>query len=62
MYASPALERFPSWWELAERFKFTRKVMDWIWEMAGGCLAFADGVNPYHRYNPAGATCGFPNG
>ena len=30
--------------------------------LAGGCLAFADGVNPYHRYNPEGATCGFPNG
>jgi hypothetical protein len=30
--------------------------------LAGGCTAMADGVNPYHRYNPEGATCGFPNG
>lgn len=27
--------------------------------LAGGCFATADGANPYHRYDPAGNTCGF---
>lgn len=47
MYETPKLERLGTFREITQ---------------AGGCLAMADGVNPYHRYNPEGATCGFPNG
>ena len=47
MYEKPMLVRYGTLRELT---------------LAGGCLAFADGASPYHRYNPEGATCGFPNG
>lgn len=47
MYEKPKLERLGTFREVT---------------LAGGCLALSDGVNPYHRYNPEGATCGFPNG
>jgi len=46
-YRQPAIERLGTFREIT---------------LAGGCLAMADGTNPYHRYDPAGATCGFPNG
>lgn len=43
MYESPILERLGTFRELTR---------------AGGCLAFADGVNPYHRYDGLGdKTC-----
>ena len=47
MYEKPKLERLGTFREIT---------------LAGGCLAMADGVNPYHRYDPAGGGCGFPNG
>ena len=44
MYESPRLERLGTFREITR--------------MAGGCLAFADGVNPYHRYDGFGdKTC-----
>ena len=47
MYEKPKLERLGTFREIT---------------LAGGCLAMADGVNPYQRYDPAGGGCGFPNG
>lgn len=43
-YQKPALEKLGSLRDLTQ---------------AGGCFAVADGANPYHRYDPAGNTCGF---
>ena len=43
MYAKPALERLGTLREITR---------------AGGCLAMADGANPYHRYDGKGdLTC-----